>query len=129
MPQNRFPSLHWLDDTLGDVKYASRSFRRRPGFAIAAAACLAIGIGANALIFSLVNEVLLRSLPYPNADRIVMVRFTPPNQPDQRLGPIPARFVFSGNTADRSSISESSAPSTPARRAMKVDPVAALRAK
>jgi putative ABC transport system permease protein len=84
----------WLLDVKADVAYAMRAFRRRPAFAATATACLALGIGANALIFSLVNTVLLRPLPYPDADRIVMLRFTPPNQPDQKLGTNRGTFRF-----------------------------------
>jgi len=83
--------FRWLEDVLADVSYAVRAFCRRPAFALTAIGCLALGIGANALIFSLVNAAFLRPLPYPNADRIAMVRFTPPSQPDQKLG---TRFDF-----------------------------------
>ena len=74
--------------------YAVRAFGRRPAFALTAIGCLALGIGANALIFSLVNAAFLRPLPYPNADRIAMVRFTPPNQPDQKLGTNSGGYFF-----------------------------------
>ena len=83
-----------LEGMLADLRYAGRMFRRHPAFAASAMACLALGIGANALIFSLVNAALLRPLPYPNADRIVMVRFTPPNQPDQKLGTNAGGYFF-----------------------------------
>src|SRR5437868_6730316 len=73
----------WLEDFAADLRYAGRSVARRPAFALTSIACLGIGIGANALIFSLVNAVLLRPLPYPDADRIASIRFSPPKQPDQ----------------------------------------------
>jgi len=75
-----------MDTFFSDLRYAARSFRRNPAITLTALACLTLGIGANALIFSLVNAILVRSLPYPNADRLVMVRFSPPNQPEQKLG-------------------------------------------
>ena len=59
------------DDVVRDVRFAVRTLRRTPGFTLIALLTFGLGIGANAAIFSVVNAVLLRALPYPNAPRIV----------------------------------------------------------
>jgi putative ABC transport system permease protein len=60
-----------LDELAQDVRYAVRSLRHAPAFTAAAVATLALSVGATTSIFSVVNAVLLRGLPYPHADRIV----------------------------------------------------------
>jgi predicted permease len=62
-----------LEDLLRDLRYGVRMLRRAPGFAAVAVLTLALGIGASTAVFSVVNGVLLRPLPYPDADRIVRV--------------------------------------------------------
>ena len=57
-----------------DLRYAGRTLLRSPGFAVLVVAIMALGIGANTAVFSVVNGVLLKPLPYPGADRIVALR-------------------------------------------------------
>src|SRR6516162_238677 len=68
-----------MQDLWKDVKHALHLFTKSPGFTIAAVAALALGIGANTAIFTVVNAVLLKPLGYPDADRIVAIELTSPN--------------------------------------------------
>jgi putative ABC transport system permease protein len=84
--------LRWdrwrLDMIWQDVKYAIRTLKAKPGFTIVTLLTLAIGIGGNAAIFSAVNAVLLRPLPYRDADQLVRVYKTNVKQPDRVGGTV-----------------------------------------
>src|SRR5688572_24081137 len=66
-----------LDSVGRDLRYALRSLPRPPAFQLAAVLTLGLGIGATTAIFSVVYSVLIKPLPYPNADELVRIRQTP----------------------------------------------------
>ena len=72
--------LSWLDTLGQDVRFALRSFRRTPGFTAVAVLTLALGIGANTAIFSAVDALLLRPLPFPEPGRLMSVSLTVPRR-------------------------------------------------
>jgi predicted permease len=74
-------SLPWLDALAQDVRHAFRVMFRAPSFALAVVSVLALGVGANTAIFSIVNAVLLRPLPFEEPDRLVRI-FTRTPGPD-----------------------------------------------
>src|SRR5437667_12313297 len=63
----------WLEDLLQDFRYAGRTLRNQTGFAVITVLILALGIGATTAVFSAVNAILFESLPYPHAERIMMI--------------------------------------------------------
>ena len=67
-----------METLIRDLKHALRMLRQSPGFAAAAVSALALGIGANTAIFSVVDAVLLKPLPYPHADRMVQLMNSTP---------------------------------------------------
>ena len=64
---------HWRDALRQDLRDAVRTLRNQPGFAAAAILTLALGIGATTAIFSVVNGVLIKPLPYPDSDALVRI--------------------------------------------------------
>jgi len=76
-----------MSELMRDLRYGFRLLRRSPGFTAIAVGALALGIGANSAIFSLVNSVLIRPLPYPDSNRIGFVFESSPAQGWQLIGP------------------------------------------
>jgi putative ABC transport system permease protein len=68
--------LPWLENTVSDARFAVRTLRNKPGFTIAVLLTLALGIGANTAMFTIVNAVVLRPLPYPEPERILSISQT-----------------------------------------------------
>jgi len=78
--------LRWAHDLASDLRYARRSLWRAPGFTIVVVLTLALGIGATTGLFSVVSAVLLRPLPYPDANRLVRLWSTGQKNPQPRYG-------------------------------------------
>ena len=70
-----------LESLLADLKHVFRRLGRSPGFAITVVLTLAIGIGANTAVFSVLNSVLLRPLPYPEPEQLVSLHLNAPGAP------------------------------------------------
>src|SRR5258708_9652512 len=83
----------WLEDLLQDVRYGFRALRHSPVFALVAILSLGLGIGANTAIFSIVNSVLLRSLPYHEPQQLVMIWDTFAGSGDKHNVVSPAEYL------------------------------------
>jgi len=66
-------SLNWLESLARDLRFSLRTLRRSPGFTVIAILVMALGIGANVALFTVVRGVLLKPLPFPDPDRLVML--------------------------------------------------------
>ena len=83
----------WLSDLGRDLLYGFRMLRKNPGFTVVAVLTLALGIGASTTIFSVVNGVLLRPLPYPESNRVVAFQQTNPKEGGALDEVSPANFL------------------------------------
>ena len=84
--------MSMIDELWQDLRYGVRMLGKNPGFTSIEVLTLALGIGANTAIFSVINAVLLRPLPYPEADRLIWL--------NERHDQIPARWISYPNFLD-----------------------------
>ena len=83
-----------MDGLLKDVRYAFRSLVKRPGFSLVAILTLALGIGANTAIFTLLNAVVFKSLPIPAPQELVFFNDTPSEGTSRVTRPLDSGSAF-----------------------------------
>jgi putative ABC transport system permease protein len=89
--------MNFLESLMQDMRYAARTLRRSPGFATTAILALALGIGANTAIFTVVNTVLLQPLAYPEPERLVQLELSSP-EGKGNITSIPKFMIWRGQT-------------------------------
>ena len=100
----------WLEQLWQDIRYGARTLAKSPGFAAVAILTLALGIGANTAIFSLIDAVMLRSLPVENPSQLVLLKWGARNAPNihgyMSSGDCPTDLSFAGRNPSGCSFSE-----------------------
>ncbi len=81
-----YRSIPWLEDLWRDLKFVLRSLAKTPGFTAIAIIVIAVGIGVNTAVFSVINTVLLKPLTYPDPQSLVQLMNTNPRSPDPQPG-------------------------------------------
>jgi hypothetical protein len=103
-------SFIWLEQLWQDIRYGIRMLAKAPGFAAVAILTLALGIGANTAIFSLIDAVMLRSLPVENASQLVVLKWSARNAPNTHgymtAGDCPTDMSFGARNPTGCSFSE-----------------------
>ena len=103
-----------VETWLRDFKHAARSLGRAPSFTLVVVATLALAIGANTAIFSVVKAVLLQRLPFPHADRLVHIASTAPGTDQPEEFGVPDELYFdTGRAPPGSRMSGSTGPARP----------------